>query len=61
MLIWMLDSLLLYRMDNAGLVPQNLLISHRIPVSSGSNPEVVTTQGVPPPKLKKCLDQPRTQ
>ena len=52
MLIWMLDSLLLYRMDNAGLVPPNLLISHGIPGSSGSSPEVVTTQGVPPPKLK---------
>ena len=53
MLIWMIDSLLLYRKDKAGLVPPNLLISHGIPVSSGSSPEVVTTQGVPPPKLRK--------
>ena len=31
--------------------PQKLLISHRLPVLSGSNPEVayVTTQGVPLP------------
>ena len=55
MLIWMIDSLLLYRKVMAGLVPPNLLISHGIPVSSGSNPEVVTTQ------IKKGQDQPRTQ
>ena len=55
MLIWMIDSLLLYRKVKAGLVPPNLLISHGIPVSSGSNPEVVTTQ------IKKGQDQPRTQ
>ena len=55
MLIWMIDSLLLYRKVKAGLVPPNLLISHGIPVSSGSNPEVVTTQ------IKKGKDQPRTQ
>ena len=55
MLIWMIDSLLLYRKVKAGLVPPNLLISHGIPVSSGSSPEVVTTQ------IKKGQDQTRTQ
>ena len=55
MLIWMIDSLLLYRKVKVGLVPPNLLISHGIPVSSGSSPEVVTTQ------IKKGQDQPRTQ
>ena len=53
MLIWMIDSLLLHRKDKAGFVPPNLFISHGIPVPSGRSPEVVTTQGVPPPKLKK--------
>ena len=61
MLIWMIDSLLLHRKDKAGFVPPNLVISHGIPVPSGRSPEVVTTQGVPPPKLKKGLDHPRTQ
>ena len=61
MLIWMLDSLPLYRNDNAGLVPLYLLISHWIPVLSGSNTEVITTQRVPSPKCKKGLYHPMTQ
>ena len=52
-LIWMIDSQLLYRKDKADFGSPKFTYIPSIPVSSGSSPEVVTTQGVPPPKLKK--------
>ena len=60
----MMASLLLHwKSNNVCLFPQKLLISHWLPVLSGSNPEMahVSTQGVPgPPTPKKKTTKEKT-